>query len=228
MRTNSPRSQTIRAWFAARKANDPLLLAAFTDKNAVFRATSDAHSITNGRDALLKAICATMTGSLDLTDVYVVGADFDSAGIAQWTKIDAAGNSVPMGSFFRVQKGLVTEWMDAQLGGSSGCDGPELRGLPEGEQRDRGFAPLPVNAISGSRWISRGAEPSDHRLLANSYSRPRTFGSGPAVFQTHSALSNARQRRSLRHNSRHFSGGEGGIRTHEPREGPPVFKTLAT
>jgi hypothetical protein len=27
--------------------------------------------------------------------------------------------------------------------------------------------------------------------------------------------------------ARRFHGGEGGIRTHEPREGPPVFKTRA-
>ena len=140
--------QTIRAWFAARKANDPLLLAAFTDKNAVFRATSDAHSITNGRDALLKAVCATMNGSLDLTDVYVVGADFDSAGIAQWTRTDAAGNSVPMGSFFRVQKGLVTEWMDAQLGGTPVANDPNSAACQKVNSTIASFAPLPVNAIT--------------------------------------------------------------------------------
>ncbi len=140
--------QTIRAWFAARKANDPLLLAAFTDKNAVFRATSDAHSITNGRDALLKAVCATMTGSLDLTDVYVVGADFDSAGIAQWTWTDAAGNRVPMGSFFRVQKGLVTEWMDAQLGGTPVATDPNSAACQKVNSTITSFAPLPVNALT--------------------------------------------------------------------------------
>ena len=139
--------QTIRAWFAARKANDPLLLAAFTDKNAVFRATTEAHSITNGRDALLKAVCATMTGSLDLTDLYVVGADFDSAGIAQWTKTDAAGNSVPMGSFFRVQNGLVTEWMDAQLGGSPIATDPNSAACQKVNSTVAGFAPLRVNQI---------------------------------------------------------------------------------
>jgi len=140
--------QTIRAWIAARKANDPLLLAAFTDKDAVFRATSNAHSITNGRDALLKAVCATMNGSLDLTDVYVVGADFDSAGIAQWTRTDAAGSSVPMGSFFRVQKGLVTEWMDVQLGGSPVATDANSAACQKVNSTIASFAPLPVNAIA--------------------------------------------------------------------------------
>ena len=140
--------QTIRASFAARKANDPLLLAAFTDKNAVFRATSDAHSITNGRDALLKAVCATMNGSVDLTDVYVVGSDFDSDGIAQWTRTDAAGNSVPMGSFFRVQKGLVTEWMDAQLGGTPVATDPNSAACQKVDSAIASFAPLPANPIA--------------------------------------------------------------------------------
>ena len=148
--------QAIRAWFAARKANDPLLLAAFTDKNAVFRATSDAHSITNGRDALLKAICATMTGSLDLTDLYVVGSDFDRAGIAQWTKTDAAGNSVPMGSFFRVQNGLVTEWLDAQLGGSPVATDPNSVACQKVNSTIAGFAPLRVNAVEAPAGFPGG------------------------------------------------------------------------
>lgn len=148
--------QTIRAWFAARKANDPLLLAAFTEKNAVFRATSNAHSITNGRDALLKAACATMTGSLDLTDVYVVGSDFDSAGIAQWTKTDAAGNSVPMGSFLRVQKGLVTEWMDAQLGGTPIATDPNSPACQKVNNAIARFAPLPVNAVQSPAGFPGG------------------------------------------------------------------------
>jgi hypothetical protein len=137
--------QTVRAWFAARKASDPLLLAAFTDKNAVFRANSEAHSITNGRDALLKAVCATMNGSLDLTDVYVVGSDFDSDAIAQWTWTDPAGNRVPMGSLIRVQKGLVTEWMDAQLGGSPLATDPNSAACQKVNSALASFAPLPLN-----------------------------------------------------------------------------------
>jgi hypothetical protein len=149
----------IRAWFAARKANDPLLLASFTDKNAVFRATSDAHSITNGRDAMLKAICATMGGSIDLTDVYVIGSDFNASAIARWTRTDAAGNSVPMGSFFRVKNGVIREWMDAQLDGAPIAANPNTAACQKVNTTLAAYSPLPVNATQPANANPFGPPP---------------------------------------------------------------------
>jgi hypothetical protein len=110
--------QTIRAWFAAWQAGNPKLLAAFVDQKVDFR-TSPASELVKGRDALLRATCGTIGGPLDVTGIYVVGAYFDTLAIARWNKMDAAGNVTKMGSFFRVQNGLITEWMNTQLEGTA-------------------------------------------------------------------------------------------------------------
>ena len=46
-------------------------------------------------------------------------SDWNTLAIARWNKVDAAGNRTRMASFFRVQNGLVTEWMNTQLEGAA-------------------------------------------------------------------------------------------------------------
>jgi hypothetical protein len=116
-------AQTIRAWFAAWQAGNPLLLGAFVDQKVDFRATP-ASELVKGRDALLRTTCSTIGGPLNLTGIYVVGAYFDTLAIARWNKVDAAGNVTKMGSFFRVQNGLITEWMDSAIDGTPAAANP--------------------------------------------------------------------------------------------------------
>jgi hypothetical protein len=111
-------AQTIRAWFAAWQAGNPLLLGAFADQKVDFR-TTPASELVKGRDNLLRAVCGSIGGTLNLTDIYVIGADWNTLAIARWNKVDAGGNRTRMASFFRVQNGLVTEWMNAQLEGTA-------------------------------------------------------------------------------------------------------------
>ena len=111
-------AQTIRAWFAAWQAGNPLLLGAFADQKVDFR-TTPASELVKGRDNLLRAVCGSIGGPLNLTDIYVIGADWNTLAIARWNKVDAAGNRTRMASFFRVQNGLVTEWMNTQLEGAA-------------------------------------------------------------------------------------------------------------
>ena len=37
--------------------------------------------------------------------------------VTDWDKVDAAGNRTRMSSMFRVQKSLITEWMDSVIDG---------------------------------------------------------------------------------------------------------------
>ncbi|MDR3475269.1 MAG: hypothetical protein P4M09_26760 [Devosia sp.] len=110
-------AQAVRGWFAARKAGDPLLLAAFADRNIISRA-NPAASLMTGRDNLLKSICGYIGGRLDLTELFVVGGDYDTSVITRWNSYDADGNVTKMGSFFRVQDGKIVEWLDAVLEGT--------------------------------------------------------------------------------------------------------------
>ncbi len=110
-------AQAIRAWFAAWQAGNPLLLGAFVDQKVDFR-PNPTSELVKGRDALLRSVCGTIGGPLDLTGIYVIGAYWNTLAIARWNKIDAAGNRIRMASFFRVQNGLITEWMDSPLEGA--------------------------------------------------------------------------------------------------------------
>lgn len=111
-------AQAVRGWFASWKAGDPLLLAAFVDQRVIFRGSSDA-DLTQGRDNLLRQICGYIGGRLDLTGLFVIGGDFDTGVIARWDTYDAAGARSRMGSFFRVQNGLIVEWMNSAVEGAS-------------------------------------------------------------------------------------------------------------
>ena len=111
-------AQAVRGWFAAWKAGDPLLLAAFVDQRVIFRGNSDA-DLAQGRDNLLRQICGYIGGRLDLTGIFVIGGDFDTGAITRWDAYDAAGTRSRMGSFFRVQNGLVVEWMNSAVEGTS-------------------------------------------------------------------------------------------------------------
>ena len=111
-------ARAVRGWFAAWKAGDPLLLASFVDRNVIFRATSSA-DLGRGRDDLLKLVCGYIGDRLNLTSLFVIGGDFDTGVITKWDKVDAGGKRTRMGSFFRVQNGLITEWMNTQLEGTA-------------------------------------------------------------------------------------------------------------
>lgn len=107
-------ARAVRAWFAAWEAGNPLLLGSFVDRNVIFRAKS-ADDLGRGRDNLMRQVCSYIGGRLDLTGLYVVGGDYDTGVITSWERYDAAGKRIRMGSFFRVQQGLITEWMDTQV-----------------------------------------------------------------------------------------------------------------
>jgi hypothetical protein len=108
----------VRGWFAAWKASDPLLLAAFVDQQVIFRGNSAA-DLGQGRDNLLRQVCGYIGGRLDLTGLFVIGGDFETGVITRWDAYDAAGTRTRMGSFFRVRNGLVVEWMDSAVDGTS-------------------------------------------------------------------------------------------------------------
>ena len=111
-------AQAVRGWFAAWQAGNPLLLGAFVDQTMDFRPTPTSE-LVKGRDALLRSVCGTMGGQLNLTGLYVIGDYFQTMVIARWDKIDAAGARTRMGSFFRVRNGLIVEWMDTPLAGAA-------------------------------------------------------------------------------------------------------------
>lgn len=111
-------AQAVRGWFAARQAGNPLLLGAFVDRNVGFR-PHPASDLIRGRDDLLKNVCGYIGGRLELTELFVVGGDYDTAVITRWNAYGPSGNRIPMGSFFRVQNGLIVEWMDTALDGTS-------------------------------------------------------------------------------------------------------------
>ena len=100
-------AQAVRAWFAAKQAGDPLLLGAFVDQNVVFR-TSPAAPFAKGRDSLLRAVCGTIGGQQRLTKLFPIGSDFDTLVLTE--SVNSQGTRTA--SIFRVQKSLITEWMD--------------------------------------------------------------------------------------------------------------------
>ena len=86
------------------------------DINVVFR-PSPSSELAKGRNDLLKTVCGIIGGGLTLRSIYVIGADFDSLVITEWDKFDSAGTRTRMSSMFRVQRGLITEWMDSVIDG---------------------------------------------------------------------------------------------------------------
>lgn len=100
-------AQAVRAWFAARQAGDPLLLGAFVDQNVAFR-TNPAAQYAKGRAALLRAVCGTFGGQQHLTKLFPIGSDFDTLVLTE--SVDGQGSRTA--SLFRVQKSLITEWVD--------------------------------------------------------------------------------------------------------------------
>ena len=100
-------AQAVRAWFAAKQAGDPLLLGAFVDQNVVYR-TNAAAPFAKGRAGLLRAVCGTIGGQQRLTKLFPIGSDFDTLVLTESVKSDGTR----IASLFRVQKGLITEWVD--------------------------------------------------------------------------------------------------------------------
>ena len=100
-------AQAVRGWFAARQAGDALLLGAFVDQYVAFR-TSPGEPFAKGRTNLLKAVCGTIGGQQRLTKLYPLGSDFDTLVLTESVKSDGTR----IASLFRVQKNLITEWVD--------------------------------------------------------------------------------------------------------------------
>jgi hypothetical protein len=100
-------AQAVRAWFAAKQAGDALLLGAFVDQNVVYR-TSPTAQFAKGRAGLLRAVCGTIGGQQRLTELYPIGSDFDTLVLTESVKSDGTR----IASLFRVQKSLITEWLD--------------------------------------------------------------------------------------------------------------------
>ena len=110
-------AQAVRAWFAARKSGDPLLLGAFVDQQVNFR-PSPAADLTPGRDNTLKAICGYIGNRLELHDLFVIGGNYDSAVLTRWDSYNADGRATKMGSYFRVHNGHIVEVFDSVLDGT--------------------------------------------------------------------------------------------------------------
>jgi hypothetical protein len=136
-------ARAVRGWFSAWQAGNPKLLGSFVDRNAIFRA-SPTGDVINGRDPLLRAACSTMGGPLDLIDIYVIGADFETTVIARWNKTGVSGAATKMGSFFRVQNGLITEWMDSAVDGTPAVPNPNSAACQTVTATLATFAPLPA------------------------------------------------------------------------------------
>ncbi len=103
-------ARTVRAWFAAWQSGDPLLLGSFVDPTVMFRA-SPSEAMGHGRDNLLRQVCRVMGGKRKLIDLFVVGGDYDTAVLTRWDDTSDQGHVRHMSSMFRVQHGLITEWM---------------------------------------------------------------------------------------------------------------------
>jgi ketosteroid isomerase-like protein len=114
-------AQAVRALFAAREAGDALLLGAFVDQNVVFRA-NPAAPFAKGRDNLLKTVCGSIGGQQRLTKLFPIGSDFDSMVLTE--SVNSQGTRTA--SIFRVQKSLITEWMDVvvDMKGSAAAANP--------------------------------------------------------------------------------------------------------
>jgi hypothetical protein len=106
-------AQSVRGWFAAREAGDPLLLGAFVDQNVVFR-TDPAANFVKGRANLLRAVCGTIGGRQRLTKLFPIGSDFDTLVLTESVKSDGTRTA----SLFRVQNSLITEWVDVVVEGA--------------------------------------------------------------------------------------------------------------
>jgi hypothetical protein len=109
-------AQTVRAWFAAHQAGNPLLLGAVVDQKVNFR-LKPADGLSSGRDQLLEKLCGVIGHRVDVKELFVVGGDYDTAVLARWDTYGAKGNVTRMGSFFRVQHGIIVEAMDSVLDG---------------------------------------------------------------------------------------------------------------
>lgn len=104
-------AQTVRAWFAAWQSGDPLLLGAFVDPKVIFRG-SPGDPLRKGRQTLLRQVCGSLGQKRKLIDLFVIGGDYDTAVITRWEETTTRGQTFHMGSFFRVENGLIVEWYD--------------------------------------------------------------------------------------------------------------------
>jgi len=116
-------AQAVRAWFSAHQAGNPLLLGATVDQKVNFRPTP-ADGLTPGRDELLKKMCGVIGNRIDVKELFVVGGDYDTAVLARWDNYDARGSVTRMGSFFRVQQGIIVEVMNSVLDGDEPAANP--------------------------------------------------------------------------------------------------------
>ena len=78
-----------------------------------------AADLPQGRVTLRTLVCGSIGARANLTGLFTIGGDFDTGVIARWDAFDAAGTRTRMGSFFRVQNGLIVEVMDSAVDGTS-------------------------------------------------------------------------------------------------------------
>lgn len=150
-------ARAVRAWFAAHQAGNPLLLGATVDRKVSFR-PSPADGLSAGRDDLLKKVCGVIGHKVDVKELFVVGGDYDTAVLARWDQYGAKGKVTRMGSFFRVQGGVIVEAMDSVL------DGDQPAADPKSEACNTVNATLAAAAAVAARrpsGLSPGAMPPD-------------------------------------------------------------------
>ena len=100
--------------------------------------TNPAAPFAKGRANLLRAVCGTFGGQQRLTKLYPIGSDFDTMVLTE----SVNGQGTRTASLFRVQKSLITEWVDAVVEGAGPAAGqPECGGLSGREHRARTGAP---------------------------------------------------------------------------------------
>lgn len=133
--------QAVRAWYAAWQAGNPLLLASFIAPDVVSR-TSPASDLVRGNDALLRSVCGIIGGRLELKELYPIGADFTTMVLTEVTRVDANGQPMRVAGFFRVQRGLIVEWMDSVVEAS----GPAAAANPNSAACQTVNATLPAPA----------------------------------------------------------------------------------
>lgn len=137
--------QAVRAWYAAWQAGNPLLLAAFVSTDVIYR-TDPAADLVKGRDALLRSVCGIIGGELELRELYPIGADWSTMVLTEVIRRDANGQPMRVAGFFRVQRGLIVEWMDSVVEAT----GPAAAANPDSAacQTVNGVLPAPPGAAA--------------------------------------------------------------------------------
>ena len=113
-------AQAVRAWVHAMSTGDPADRAQFMDEDVAWRA-DPSQPLQRGRDGFVETLSNTGDGASGrLLELYVVGGDWDTSVLA--LRVD--DGDAPVAVFFRVQDGLIVEWLDAPAGPGAAAPGP--------------------------------------------------------------------------------------------------------